>query len=270
MTPGSVACVRPKITILWKACGKLVHDSTGIQRNLIWKGAESQSSQYTSKRKPQLCLCSICLFYTWFIVRHTSLPTLPGSWFINLSYGDVTQIYPVVLHSSAYKQNDTAALNWQRRRCKMLHLCSDDSFFFLTAILLKCLSGAFFLWLVCNASGNDQFMEHKYLYIQCTLCLAASRLSVSHHVYLAVWEQGHPFPCVLSLVQHQFKGSAAVIQGYSCGSKSRAACKNESCMSERENWNTFYSKGFFQQPAVRTVAVFLCSLLTQILYICIL
>lgn len=43
--------------------------------------------------------------------------------------------------------------------------------------------------------------------------------------------------------------------GYSCGSKSRAACRYKSRISERENWNTFY-KGFFQLPAVRTVAVF--------------
>lgn len=44
-------------------------------------------------------------------------------------------------------------------------------------------------------------------------------------------------------------------RGYSCGSKSRAACRYKSRISERENWNTF-DKGFFQLPAVRTVAVF--------------
>lgn len=74
-------------------------------------------------------------------------------------------------------------------------------------------------------------------YIQCTFSIAISPLFVSHIMYLAVGYRDHPSPCVLSLVQLLLKGRAAVIhsQGYSCGSESRAACKNASCIKEKKD-----------------------------------
>lgn len=51
-------------------------------------------------------LCSICQLYTLFIVTPILLTSqlYQADDLENLSYGDLSQLFPVFLHSSSYKQ----------------------------------------------------------------------------------------------------------------------------------------------------------------------
>lgn len=152
-------------------------------------------SHHTSFSLPTISTASQLIYKTIMCWLQSNRPPPPS--FSHLS----------LLQKTAFgKQNDAAALSWQRAP-QNVPLHRQQLFLFdgwnVRQVFCSLVSFVMHVWMIN--------MGNMSTYTQSALCLAASHPSLSHSIHLVVWDRGHPFLCVPLLVQHQWKGRHTVV-----------------------------------------------------------